>query len=54
MIAICPNPFRDKGCELSRRVAALLNENGFETCYCPIFAEDGDAILPPEFPVRTR
>ena len=52
MIAICPNPFRDKGCELSRRVAALLNENGFETCYCPIFAEDGDAILPPEFPVR--
>ena len=52
MIAICPNPFRDKGCELSRRVAALLNENGFETCYCPIFAEDGDAILPPGFPVR--
>lgn len=52
MIAICPNPFRDKGCELSRKVAALLNENGFETCYCPIFAEDGDAILPPDLPVR--
>lgn len=46
MIAICPNPFRDKGCELSRRVAALLNENGYETCYCPIFADEGDAVLP--------
>ena len=46
MIAICPNPFRDKGCELSRRVAALLNEHGYETCYCPIFADEGDAVLP--------
>lgn len=46
MIAICPNPFRDKGCTLSRRVAALLNEHGYETCYCPIFADDGDEILP--------
>lgn len=46
MIAICPNPFRDKNCELSRRVARLLNTNGFETCFCPIFADDGDAILP--------
>lgn len=46
MIAICPNPFRDKDCELSRRVASLLNEHGFETCYCPIFADGGDKILP--------
>ena len=46
MIAICPNPFRDKNCELSKRVAALLNEHGFETCYCPIFADGGDKILP--------
>ena len=46
MIAICPNPFRDKGCELSKRVAALLNEHGYETCYCPIFADKGDAVLP--------
>ena len=48
MIAICPNPFRDKGCELSRRIALLLNEHGYETCYCPIFADEGDAILPPD------
>ncbi len=46
MIAICPNPFRDKGCELSKRVAALLEENGFETCFCPVFADEGDAVLP--------
>lgn len=48
MIAICPNPFRDKGCELSKRVATLLNENGYETCYCPIFADGGDEVLPKE------
>ena len=53
MIAICPNPFRDKGLALSRRVASLLYENGFESCYCPIFAEDGDAILPQELTVRS-
>lgn len=46
MIAICPNPFRDKNCELSRRISLLLNENGFETCYCPIFAEPEDETLP--------
>ena len=46
MIAICPNPFRDKHCDLSRRVASLLNEHDYQTCYCPIFADDGDAILP--------
>ena len=52
MIAICPNPFRDKGLELSRKVSSLLTENGFESCYCPIFAEDGDEILPQELTVR--
>jgi len=46
MIAICPNPYRDKGCKLSQRVAALLNEHGYETCFCPIFADEADSILP--------
>ena len=46
MIAICPNPYRDKGCELSQRVAELLNGHGYETCYCPVFADDGDTVLP--------
>jgi len=52
MIAICPNPFRDKGCTLSRRVASLLNEHGYETCFCPVFADSGDAVLPPELEYR--
>ncbi len=53
MIAICPNPFRDRNCSLSRKVAALLEENGFETCYCPIFAEDGDSAIPEDLPCRS-
>lgn len=52
MIAICPNPFRDKGCELSRRVASLLEENGFETCFCPVFADEGDEVLPQDLSFR--
>ena len=52
MIAICPNPFRDKNCVLSRRVAALLKEHGFETCYCPIFADSGDDALPADLEFR--
>ena len=52
MIAICPNPFRDKACALSLRIAALLNQNGFETCICPIFADSGDKILPEGLTVR--
>ena len=52
MVAICPNPFRDKACILSRRVASLLNSNGFDTCFCPIFADDGDAVLPDDLTFR--
>jgi NAD+ kinase len=52
MIAICPNPFRDKNCELSRRVSRFLNENGFETCYCPIFADQEDETLPKDLQYR--
>ena len=46
MIAICPNPYRDSGCELSLKIDALLKGEGYETCLCPIFADVGDAILP--------
>ena len=46
MIAICPNPFRDKECALTLRIAALLNENGYRTCICPIFADSADGVLP--------
>ena len=27
-------------------IASLLQEHGYETCFCPIFADDGDEILP--------
>ena len=46
MIAICPNPYRDSGCELSLKIDALLKGEGYETCLCPIFADEGDEILP--------
>ena len=46
MIAICPNPYRDSGCELSQKIDALLKGEGYETCLCPIFADEGDEILP--------
>ena len=44
MIAICPNPYRDSGCELSLKIEALLQSEGFETCICPLFADEGDDI----------
>ncbi len=46
MIAICPNPYRDKNCSLTLRVAELLHAHGYETCICPIFAEGEDEVLP--------
>ena len=44
--AICTNPFRDTGCALAKKTAELLGQNGFETCICPIFAENADDVLP--------
>lgn len=46
MIAICPNPYRDSGCELSLKIESLLKSEGYETCLCPIFADEGSEILP--------
>ena len=46
MIAVCPNPFRDLGLELTKRACTLLQEAGFETAVCPVFAEDDPDILP--------
>ena len=31
MIAICPNPYRDKDCALSLKAAGMLRDAGFET-----------------------
>lgn len=46
MIAICPNPYRDTGCELSLKIEALLRSEGYETCLCPIFADTDNDSLP--------
>ena len=46
MIAICPNPYRDADLSYSRRTMKTLAEAGFACVLCPVFAEDGEDILP--------
>ena len=46
MIAICPNPFRDAELKLTRQAMKLLNDAGFETAVCPVFAEESDRVIP--------
>ena len=52
MIAICPNPYRDTGCELSLKIESLLKGEGYETCLCPIFADEGSGVLPERIAFR--
>ena len=40
MIAVCPNPFRDLELKLTRQCCSMLEQAGFETVICPVFAED--------------
>jgi len=51
MIAICPNPFRDIGLEITKKSVQLLNDEGFETCICPVFSEDQPDIIPEDIQV---
>ena len=46
MIALCPNPFRDIRLEYTREVMQVLQEDGFRTCICPVFADTDDPVLP--------
>ncbi len=46
MIAICPNPYRDAGLEYTKRALKMLSAEGFSCAVCPVFAEDGEDILP--------
>ncbi len=46
MIAICPNPFRDNGLELTEKVRGILSADGYETAVCPVFSEDDPSVLP--------
>lgn len=53
MIAICPNPFRDSGLTVTRRIEALLRSNGEETAICPVFAESEPEVLPEDIQAVT-
>ena len=46
MIAVCPNPFRDIDCRITRDIIARLEAAGFKTCVCPLFLEEGAVTLP--------
>ena len=46
MIAICPNPFRDAELKITRQAVKLLNDAGFDTAVCPVFAEGNDSVIP--------
>lgn len=46
MIAICPNPFRDAELEISRHAVKLLNDAGFDTAVCPLFADGCEDVIP--------
>ena len=53
MIAICPNPYRDADLGYTRRALKLLEEEGVEGVVCPVFAEEGEEVLPPDLPYRS-
>lgn len=44
MIAVCPNPYRDKDLIVSRKISELLSAHGYKSVFCPIFAGDADVI----------
>ena len=46
MIAICPNPFRDAELKLTSQAVKLLNDAGFKTAVCPVFAGENDRVIP--------
>lgn len=46
LIAICPNPFRDIGLELTKKSIKLLNDAGYETAVCPVFGADEPGAIP--------
>jgi len=45
LVAICPNPFRDTGLEITRKAKKMLEDEGFKVIICPVFAND-ECILP--------
>lgn len=52
MIAICPNPFRDTGLEITKKAAALLKAEGVDSVVCPVFSEGEPGVIPPDVEER--
>ena len=52
MIAICPNPYRDADLDYSRRAMEMLSKEGFACAVCPVFAAEGEDVLPRDISYR--
>ena len=52
MIAVCPNPFRDKNFKLTFSACEMLENAGYETCICPLFLENEEDIVPEGLAVK--
>ena len=51
MIAICPNPFRDTGLQLTLEIRRMLSAAGHDSVVCPVFADDEPDVIPSELPM---
>ena len=51
MIAICPNPFRDTGLQLTLEIRRMLSAVGHDSVVCPVFADDEPGVIPSEIPM---
>ena len=51
MIAVCPNPFRDIDCRITRDIVNRLVAAGYSTCVCPLFLEEGQLSLRADMPI---
>lgn len=52
MIAICSNPFRDTGLEITKKAAALLKAENVDSVVCPVFSEGEPGVIPPDVEER--
>lgn len=53
MIAICPNPYRDANLNYTRRAMQMLSDEGIACAVCPVFAENGEDVLPHDLSYTT-
>ncbi|MGI5976544.1 MAG: NAD(+)/NADH kinase [Candidatus Limivicinus sp.] len=52
MIAVCPNPFRDIGLDVTRKTISILTDAGYDTAVCPVFSENNQEVLPGDLEYR--